>query len=705
MILTFACLPFVLLAPLQESESAPAFPTTTPIDVGLSPKALEGLDELVASFVEDGEIVGGELLVIKEGKTVLHTAHGWSDREEKRPLVPGSLFCVRSMTKPFIGTSIMILADDKALDLDDPVSKYLPVLDNDTWREVTIEQMLTHTSGLPYSLLIGRGLDSFGSIQEVAALTADYTPDFAPGTNVAYSDQGTDTLTAVVEVASGMPAEDFVRTRILEPLGMSDSRCLLPADEPLRARSASKYMGSRGAWTRFWSPEDPPIFPCFLGSQGLYSTTVDYAKFLAFWMNKGRVGRERVMSARRVRKALTPGPHRLIQGTGFADLRTEYGCLMTLHMQEQEDGKDELISFGHSGSDGTHAWAFPEEDALVMYFTQSRGNTTGLRVEEALGGLLLGEAYDPNVEAPPLDEFLGFYWEGEDDLYRAIVVEGSGLGLEVLGKTVLPLQYVGNDTWRVQPNPATRLEFQRDEDGNITGYRTGDHEEFRFEPSPDLPSVDDVVERVLAAHQLSRLSEVGPIRIHGAIDMPQVGMTGNLDLLLADGGRFRADFSLGEQFERIAYDGERVWYASPTEAAGVVEGARAEALKNDSLATYFGDWRQSYAKVEVVQSLSPKESERALLVRLTPKEGYAQTVYIHEETGSIGRLDSISVMPGLGVAGTRTQFGDYREIAGMTLPYRMVTEFATPLLGTMTLIIEDVELNVELSEGAFAIHE
>src|SRR6185436_11846352 len=95
---------------------------------------------------------------------------------------------------------------------------------------------------------------------------------FAPGTGFEYSDQGTDTLAALIEVVTGAPAEVFVRERLLEPLGMSDSACLMTDDQPLRARACSLYVGSPGAWSRYWSPADKALFPIFLGSQGLYST-------------------------------------------------------------------------------------------------------------------------------------------------------------------------------------------------------------------------------------------------------------------------------------------------------------------------------------------------------------------------------------------------------------------------------------------------
>jgi hypothetical protein len=271
-----------------------------------------------------------------------------------------------------------------------------------------------------------------------------------------------------------------------------------------------------------------------------------------------------------------------------------------------EDGRAgarEVVVFGHSGSDGTHAWVFPEQDAMVLYFTQSRNNTTGLRVEEALGELFLGVPYDPNQAAPPFDSYLGYYWEGEGDLYRAIIRDGEDLALEIIGKGVVPLTYAGEDRWKFRPNPGVVLAFDRSEEGQVTGYHIGEHQEFRFEPSDELPSLDEIVARVRAAHRIDLLESLGPVRVKSSLTIEAQGVTGEVSTWLAWPDRWREDGVAKDQFEHAAYDGQRVWYASMAKPKAQLEGPRAEALRLQSPFIRFGDRRRWYPRCQVIQRL------------------------------------------------------------------------------------------------------
>lgn len=699
------------LAPQQDSaapkalQKAPYFPISTPLEQGVSPDAVVKLTDLVQSFVDAEEVVGAELLVIVNGKTIHHGAYGWSDLEAKAPMETGSVFCVRSMTKPLIGTAILMLESDRKLELSDKISEYLPSLDVEGWKDVTLEHLITHTSGLPFSLIAHAPLDKLGDIQKVAALGAGYELDFEPGTKFQYSDQGTDMLTAVIEVITGMPAEAFVRARILEPLEMHSSACLMASDHPLRPRAIPAYAGGTSQWKRFWGPDKPPLFPFFLGSQGLYSTVEDYAKFLDMWRRRGRGPAGRVLKTSKVKRALTPTGLPFGSASGFLGLETEYGCLMEIWTQQVEGESKELVAFGHNGSDGTYAWAFPKQKALVMYFTQSRNNPTGMRVEEALGNLFLGTPFDPNQLAPPLDQYLGYYQENEPDLYRAIIRDGEGLALEIRGRGVVALSYAGGDRFKFRDNPNQVVAFDRDENGSVAGYHIGDKNvEFRFEPADDLPTVDEVCERVARAHGLASMANLGAVKIRAKVEIKNVNLEGEATSLLAWPDKFRFDSQVGPNSERSAFDGKDVRYSLGDAPPVKLEGERASTMRIDHVFARLGDLKQWHPTLRVIERFHEDDQEMVLL-RTGDLNGPASTLYVRWPSGCVVMADSVIVVEGMGRIGQRQRFGDYREVSGMTLPHRTEIQVPNPVVGTVVVTIEEVEVGVDVPEGAFRIED
>ena len=688
------------ISPEHQAESDELFPASTALAEGVSPEALDALSQLIQELVDEEEIVGGELMVLKNGRTILNEAYGLRDRESETAMETGNVYCVRSMTKPFISTSILMLLEEGKLKLNERVSQYLPAFDVEALREITIEQLLQHTSGLTMSLLLAQDLKALDGIGAVAALATDV--EFAPGTNFNYSDQGTDTLTAVVEVVSGMTPAEFVTARVLDPLGMEESACVMSEDSPLRDRACPKYAGTRGNWTRFWSTEDPPLFPFFLGSQALYSTVKDYARFMKFWQDKGRVGRKRLLKPSSVRKALKPGPFAFQSPTGFPELRVDYGYLMQLWTGEGEDGDREVVAFGHTGSDGTHAWVFPEQDAMVLYFTQSRNNSTGLRVEEAIGQLFLGAPFDANQAAPPFEEYLGYYWEGEGDLYRAIIRDGDDLALEVMGKGIVPLSFIGNDRWKMRPNPSVVLAFDRAEDGTVSGYHIGDHQEFRFEPASDFPSGDEVAALVAKTHRLDLLETIGPIRMKFALDFEKLGIKGEASVVLAAPGHFRYDAIIGEETEQLAFDGTDVWSSTTKKPVEKMSGDRLELMRLDNSFARFGNLTEWHPSLRVIQRLQP-HGEEVWVVRGGDTSGPAMTLYVHASSGRVVAEDGFIFADMMGRMGRHIEFNDFREFEGMLIPYQTETVLAHPLIGPIYSTVHEIEVGIELADGTFRL--
>ncbi len=200
------------------------------------------------------------------------------------------------MTKPVAGAAVQTLIEEGRLSLDDTAAKYPPRSTTTSPAASPCRQLLSHTGGLPLSSILGTNLQAFGSLRDVADMSGRNGPTVPPGTRFQYSDDGADTLAAIVSAITGEPAETFIAKRILEPLGARDTFPLVRAAGGKLDRLPSAYAGSHGNWVRFWSPQDKPIFPYFLASQGMHSTARDYARFLAMYLDDGRAGDKRVLS-------------------------------------------------------------------------------------------------------------------------------------------------------------------------------------------------------------------------------------------------------------------------------------------------------------------------------------------------------------------------------------------------------------------------
>jgi CubicO group peptidase (beta-lactamase class C family) len=124
---------------------APAFPYARPAEVGLSSEKLDWLGDEIVSWAASGELVGAELLIVKDGRAVFHESYGWSDRERRLPVERNSIWWIGGASKPFVATAILLLAEEGKLSLADPVSRYIPNFAGDA--RTTIRNLLTHTSG------------------------------------------------------------------------------------------------------------------------------------------------------------------------------------------------------------------------------------------------------------------------------------------------------------------------------------------------------------------------------------------------------------------------------------------------------------------------------------------------------------------------------------------------------------------------------
>ena len=328
------CLAFLLSVAALAQDLSAAKPET----VGLSSERLERIGSEVQRDIADKRIAGAVTLVARRGRVAWFKAQGMADREAGKPMAPDSLFRICSMTKPITSVAVMILYEEGRFLLDDPVSKYLPEFKNPkvlvkraggelytipATREITIRDLLRHTSGLTYhwnsdlgpmynTANVAHGLLPYdGTIEDSVKRLAGLPLLFNPGEKFEYS-LGVDVLGRLVEVVSGKPLDEFFRTRIFEPLGMKDTYFFPPENKRERLATAYTYYEGKGL-NRFpdaaisegsftYSADYPYRGPkkLFSGGAGLVSTAMDYLRFCQMMLDGGKLGNTRLLSRKSV---------------------------------------------------------------------------------------------------------------------------------------------------------------------------------------------------------------------------------------------------------------------------------------------------------------------------------------------------------------------------------------------------------------------
>ncbi|MFT3879181.1 MAG: serine hydrolase domain-containing protein [Gemmatales bacterium] len=495
------------------AQEANPFPPATPESVHFPPAAAKAIRDEVEGYWKSGTIIGGELLIIKNRKTVLHEAFGDRDREDKKPMEKNTIFNIRSMTKSLTGAAMQMLIDEGKVGLDDHAAKYLPGFDNDKSRSITVKQLLEHRSGLPLSIVTTK-IDQFPDLQTQANAAGEKGPQFKPGEKFWYSDAGSDCVAAIVEKVSGMKVDLFITERILKPLGMADSFYPTKADDLRKARLASLYFGTPGSWSRLWKPGGNPMYPFAWGSQTLYSTPVDYSRYLAMWMDGGKAGGKQILSKEAMKRILTPVSFMKTLGadadfpTGFVGMKALYGQMSVLHGTGDMPEKAKIVVFGHSGSDGTIGWCFPEQDLIICYFTQSRGQATPIRLESILDREILhaGQPVAPlPVEWKPyLGTYYGNFGHYKNAPFRVLSQNGH-LALDIPDQLVYELKEPDKEgRWAFAISDKVTVGFKKDAEGKVVSMnlkQAGQTFELTTTPARADPLKKEAVEKYLGKYE------------------------------------------------------------------------------------------------------------------------------------------------------------------------------------------------------------
>jgi CubicO group peptidase (beta-lactamase class C family) len=319
-------------------------------------------------FVAAGEISGAVTLVSHQGRVVSLIATGMADIEKKMPMAADSIFGIMSMTKPISGTALMMLVEEGKIAIDDPVEKYIPAFanaktkDGEPVKGLTIRHLLTHTSGLIGDQSVRDSLEA--TANELAARPFD----FQPGEKWAYG-PSINVVGRLVEIASGMPFDQFLAQRIFQPLGMVDTTFTLstPQHERLVALYAREDDKLEPQPRRF-AAGTGLVVPNPSG--GLFSTAADMNRFYTAILAGGELEGKRIVSADTVKQMTSVQTGDLVTGfTPGGGNSWGLGWCITRKPIELTS----MLSagtYGHGGAFGTQGWVDPERNAVFVLMIQ-----------------------------------------------------------------------------------------------------------------------------------------------------------------------------------------------------------------------------------------------------------------------------------------------------------------------------------------------
>lgn len=383
--------------------------TVVPEQVGVSGERLARLDTAMQAYVDEQK-AAGIVAYVARGSHVVHLrGYGMADAEAGRAMQPDTLFRMASMTKLMTSVAAMTLVEEGRLALEDPLVKYLPAFANPkvavldkpggdvrlepARRPITIRDLMTHTSGIPYGygqsgalwkeagLFGGYYMERDETMADLVGRMAALPLDAQPGERFVYG-HSTDILGVVIEKISGMSLEAFLHQRLFGPLGLKDTYFYVPPSEA--GRLSAVYAAGPQGLRRADGPDpldgqghfvEGPR-KVFSGGAGVVSTAADYGRFLQMMLNHGELDGVRILSARAI-ELMTSNHVGQLFATDFAPRPgMGFGLGAAIMLDPGEAGMfGSAGSYGFSGAYFTHFWVDPEEQMVMIVLTQLRPAT------------------------------------------------------------------------------------------------------------------------------------------------------------------------------------------------------------------------------------------------------------------------------------------------------------------------------------------
>ncbi len=371
-------------------------PAASPGALGFDSTRLAAAVQYLGAQADSGAFPGAVLAVGRHGRLALLAAVGHYGTDDARPVQPGTLYDLASLTKVVgLTTACMLLVDEGALALDSPVERYLPEFRGAMKDRVTIRHLLTHSSGLPAWRPLYREADSRATAFWVVNTTPLTTP---PGRAYVYSDLGAIVLTEVVERITGERLDQYVARRVFRPLGMPATRYLPPPGwrdriAPTENDTVFRHRMLRGEV----HDENAGRLGGVSGHAGLFSNAPDLARFAAMLLNRGSWDTLQLIRSETVeeftrRQNVVPGSSRAL-GWDTPPQPPDSTSSAGTRLSER--------AVGHTGFTGTSIWIDPEKDLFVILLTNrvhpTRTNTAILRVRPRVADLVADALTHPEL--------------------------------------------------------------------------------------------------------------------------------------------------------------------------------------------------------------------------------------------------------------------------------------------------------------------
>jgi CubicO group peptidase (beta-lactamase class C family) len=370
-----------------------------PESVGFSPSRLTRIDAHMQRYVDDRKLSGIIAAIARRGQLAYREKFGQMDLEADKPMAFDTIFRIYSMSKPITSVAVMMLYEEGRFLLGDPVSRFIPGFKHtrvfaretgsgfeleDLAREITLLDLLTHTSGLSYGfepdlvyvdklyqqrIWDVRQGEREVTLEELVRELTHLPLAFQPGSAWHYS-MATDVLGYLVQVVADMPFEDFLQERIFEPLGMVDTDFYVP--EAKTDRFAAVYGPAEGGGikaldTRAGRDYTRPT-KCPSGGGGLVSTTADYLRFAQMMLNRGELDGVRLLGRKTVEwmtiNHLSQGLH------PWEDAGRGFGLGVGVQIDAARQNLGSAGSYGWGGAAGTRFWVDPQEELIGLLMIQ-----------------------------------------------------------------------------------------------------------------------------------------------------------------------------------------------------------------------------------------------------------------------------------------------------------------------------------------------